>query len=98
MKLIKSEAYEEIGAEFQFQITSLLNQKLAALNLDEATRKKVCEEFIFDCSMLFDQQPLNVESNRYQVKICFVKEDKLFIPNDAFSYHEYAFGIVDEIF
>jgi hypothetical protein len=98
MRITKSEDYEEIGAEFQYQIIRLLNSKLKEHNLSKENRKKICGDFIFDFSMLLDASNIEVENEVYQPQMAFSKEEKLMVANDEFSYHEYAFGNLDELF
>lgn len=98
MKIIKSEDYEEIGAEFQYQVIQLLNNKLKESDLNKETRKKICEDFIFDFSMILDSSKIEVENEEYKLQIGFSKKEKLLIANDEFAYHDYAFGNVTELF
>lgn len=61
-------------------------------------RKKICGDFIFDFSMLLDASKIEIENEEYELQMSFSKEENLMIANDEFSYHEYAFGNLDELF
>ena len=98
MEIIIDDLYEEIGAEFQYQVIQLLNTHLKKHSLDKTQRKTICGDFIFDLSMLIDKGTIESEDANYQLKIGFEKEQKVWMPEDSFEYHEYAFGNNDELF
>ena len=94
MEIIQSEDYEALGADFQFQVITLLNEALKKHKITEELRKEICGDFTFDFSMLIDQG----EINNSKPVICFIEKEKLITKNDEFEYHDYAFGNVDEVF
>lgn len=94
MEIIESEKYEEFGLELQCDIIKRLNETLKKHNIKEDLRKEICGDFIFDFSMLFDQEEV-LGSVPF---IGFFKEDKMYLKDENFEYHEYAFGNTDEVF
>lgn len=94
MKIIESEKYEDLGAEFQFQMIEILNQTLKKHGVNEEICKEICGDFTFDFSMLLDQG----EIKDHIPIVAFKKEDELYMPSEEFQYHDYAFGNVDELF
>lgn len=98
MEIMKSEDYEEIGAEFQYQMIKLLNNKLKEHDLSKENRKKICGDFIFDFSILLDNSEIVIENEVYKPQMAFSKKNQLLIANDEFAYHEYTFGNLGELF
>ena len=94
MDIIKSNNYEALGAEFQFEVIKILNEALNKHEISKEVRKEICGDFTFDFSMLLDQG----EINDSVPSLVFIENDKLLIKNDEFDYHEYVFGNVDEVF
>lgn len=98
VKLRNDDAYEGIAAEYQYRIVGLLDAALKETNLPERERREVCENFTFALSMLHDQGEVRVEHVEYQPVLAFAADGALFLPNDEFELHEYAFGNVSEHF
>jgi hypothetical protein len=94
MEYVTSEEYEELGAEFQYEIIKMLNEVLKKHKITEEARKEICGDFIFNFSMLLDQG----EIQDTLPSVVFIKEDKVLFKNEEFEYHDYAFGNTDEVF
>lgn len=94
MEIIESEEYEEFGLELQCKVIQTLNDTLKKYKISEKLRKEICGDFIFDFSMIFDQDEI-LDSTPF---IGFLKDEKMYLKDDSFEYHEYAFGNTDEFF
>lgn len=94
-KIIVSDEYEEYGAEFQFEMIKLLNKALLEHGItDKSQRQEICGTFTFDFSMLLDDG----KTKDAKPHLAFHKKNQLFLKNEGFDFHEYAFGNVDEVF
>lgn len=100
MKIINNELYEEIAAEWQYQMILILKDTLKKHKIDDSKAKGICGDFTFDLSMLQDQGEINVEQKEYRPVICFESPDEeLFYNSDEdFQLHDYTFGNNDEAF
>jgi hypothetical protein len=101
MKIIDSEIYESLGAEFQYQLILKLRDTLRKHGVPAATAKEICGDFVFDLSMLLDQEEIEFGGKSYQPIVGFSEggdEPNLIINDGGFQYHEYAFGSTDEAF
>jgi len=99
MNLKISEDYEELAIEWQYQLIILLKEKLEKFGVDEEKAKEIVGEFIFDLSMLHDQEEIKVNGKSYNPRISFNDFSNNLISSDEESnLHEYAFGSTSEAY
>ncbi len=100
MDIIQDESYEELAAEWQFQMIVLLKESLKKQGIEGETAKAICGDFAFNLAMLQDQGELKVEGDSYRAVICFdnFKGKLAYNSEDECQLHEYAFGNTDEAF
>lgn len=99
MELKISAEYEELAIEWQYQLIELLKRKLEKYGIDHAKAKEIIGEFIFDMSMLHDQEEIKVNGKSYIPRISFVDVSGTLISTDEESnLHDYAFGSTSEAF
>ena len=99
MKLLETEEYEDLGAEFQYQWISLLKDSMKKHGITDETAKEICGDFTFDLSMLLDQGEIAYSGATYRPVIAFTPDEESFlIQNPDFEYHEYAYGNTSEVF
>ncbi|MBC8352430.1 MAG: hypothetical protein H8E66_10610 [Planctomycetes bacterium] len=103
-KLIRDDAYEEMGSAYQCIQINNLNGALKDHGIsDAAVRRKICEQFVFAMGNFHDQYWFESEGQRVYPLLCFsprllnVYSDvnqlgDVFAPSDMFAYREYAFG------
>jgi hypothetical protein len=94
MEILENELYDDFAAEFQFEMIKILNETLKKHKIPLDTRKEICGDFTFDFSMLIDQGEIKDSTPI----ITFFQDKKLYIRNETFEFHEYAFGNTDEVF
>ena len=100
MKINTSEKYEELAAEWQFQILKVLREKMLKHGVPVETAKEICGEFAFDIAMLQDQGEIKSNGIEYRPVICFddLVGELYYNSDEQFQLHDYAFGNNDEVF
>jgi hypothetical protein len=101
MKIIEGDNYEELCAEFQFEWVDMLRKTLAKHGVPAETAKKICGDFTFDLSMLFDQGELESNGNTYRPLVGFTddaEEASLTLQEGTVELHEHAYGTTTEVF
>lgn len=100
MEIIIDDTYEQLAAEWQFQMIDILKDTLHKYGVDVKKAKEICGDFAFDLAMLQDQGQIKLEKEEYRPVICFDNMDgKLkYNPDEDFQLHDYAFGNTDEAF
>lgn len=99
MQLKISEEYEELAIEWQYRLIELLKEKLAKHGLHDEKAKEIVEDFIFDVSMLHDQEEIRVNGKSYNPRISFNDFSGNLVSSDEESnLHEYAFGSTSEAY
>jgi len=100
MIINNTDKYEELAAEWQYQMLKLLKVKLILNQVPLETAKEICGDFAFDLAMLQDQGRINVNEAKYRPVICFddSKEQLHFNSAKQFQLHEYAYGKNSELF
>lgn len=93
MEIVESEKYDELAGEFQFEMIKILNDTLKKHKISKELRKEICGDFTFDFSMLIDQG----EVADTMPIVTFFQDSVLYMRNETFEFHEYAFGNVDEV-
>lgn len=107
-KLVRDEAYDEMGAAYQCVVTALLDDALKQHGIKSATtRRKVAEEFLFALGELHDTgwlRPAGATTPVYPILTFserFLNLDTppaalgtVYLPSPAFASHEYAHGCV----
>jgi hypothetical protein len=105
--------YEDLGATYQCVEIALLNSILKAHGIaDKRKRRKICEDFIFDQGVIFDEGAFQTEkgSGWYTPVLCYAglkgnpengfRKTKSFykLSDDFPGYHEYALGNLGQFF
>lgn len=100
MKIKQKEIYEDLAAEWQYQMIKLLKDKLIKYKIEKSKAKEICGDFAFDLAMLQDQGNIKYKKKEYRPVICFEKNKKqlIHLPDEDCQLHEYAFGNTDEAF
>ena len=99
MELKITEDYEEIAIEWQYRLVELLKEKLEKFGVNKERAKEIVGEFIFDLSMLHDQEELKVNGKSYKPRISFDDfSGNLISSDEESSLHEYAFGSTSEAY
>jgi hypothetical protein len=101
MKIVQSDKYEDLCAEFQYQWIIRLRDTLKKHGVPTETAKEICGDFSFDLSMLLDQGEIDHERVSYRPVVAFTDDaddPTLIIQDGLFEFHEYAFGTTDEVF
>lgn len=107
-RLIRDDAYENIGASYQCLQVSTLDTALRENGIaDAAQRQSICEAFLFAMGNLHDQGWLKpgADADRMYPLLCFSKRflntdtpigelGDVFAPSQFFAFHEYAMGNV----
>ena len=109
--LFDDEVYEGIAPHFQCVLIDALNRALKENGVDDAARRRsICEKYIFETSVLLDQDWVKTkEAKRMFPRVCFVdrrlEEDeeadakaKVYLPAGGFEFHSYAHGSVGYYF
>ena len=94
MEIVESEKYDDFAAEFQFEMIKILNETLKKHNIPTELRKEICGDFTFDFSMLIDQGRI---ADAVPI-VTFYQDEILYMRNETFEFHDYAFGNTDEVF
>ena len=107
-RLVRDDAYEEMGHAYQCVQTSALDAALQEAGVaDQAVRQQVCESFVFNMGNFHDQgwfKP-SPESEPVYPLLCFSKRflntdtpvdqfGPVYAQAQFFAYHEAAFGNV----
>jgi hypothetical protein len=105
-RLVRDDAYEEMGSSYQCLQVSTLDAALQEHGIaDVAVRQKICESFLFEMGNFHDQGWLKsgAGADRVYPLLCFSKRflnsdtpiaelGDVFAPSEMFAFHEYAFG------
>lgn len=99
-KIIETDEYEELAAEWQYQMIMALKETLEKHKIDAKKSKKICGDFSFNLAMLQDQGKIKLNDKEYRPVICFddLKKNLHYNSGEDFELHDYAFGDTDEIF
>lgn len=100
MKIIEIDKYEELAAEWQYQMIVILKETLKKHKINLEKSKEICGDFAFDFAILHDQGQIKFKGEEFRPVICFDNfEGKLhYNSGEQFELHEYAFGNNDEAF
>jgi len=100
MKIIETDKYEELSAEWQYQMILVLKETLKKHNINSDKSKEICGDFTFDFAMLQDQGKIELEGEAFRPVICFDNSNKGLHYNsgEQFELHDYAFGNNEEAF
>lgn len=107
-RLVRDNAYEEMGASYQCVVTAALDAALREHGVrSAATRRKVAESFMFALGEFHDSgwlRPAEEATAVYPV-LCFAERflnldttpaelGVVYAPSPGFAFHEYAHGSV----
>ena len=98
------DSYEEIACEYQYEMVKTLRAALKKHGISEEKQKEICQDFTFDFGMIHDQGDIRLAGSHkkngksFQPVIGFIDDNNLHMTSEFFSWHEYAFGNVDEAF
>jgi len=100
MKINESEKYEELAAEWQYQMLVILKNTLTKYKVADELSKEICGDFAFDLSMLQDQGEIKVNGEEFRPVICFdnLEGELHFNSDEQFQLHDYAYGNNSEVF
>ncbi|MGE6451155.1 hypothetical protein ACQKC5_01990 [Shewanella baltica] len=99
MEIEISENYEDIAAEWQYQLIVTLKETLKEKGISNEQAKEIIGDFVFNLSMLHDQGEIKVEGKSYNPRISFDNfNGKLITSDEETNLHEYAFGNTSEAF
>ena len=87
---IDTNNYDELAAEFQYQVIKLLNNTLKDYKLSEKARKDICRQFIYDFSILHDKGYILGNKKKYCLTFIFKNQAEILFPNQSFNYHSIA--------
>lgn len=93
----RTEDYEAPALEWMFGQVERLRRALSAAGVaDESVQRSVCESFLFDLAMVFDDADATAQP---RPRLAFEHDGTLLLPDDdSFDFHNYAFGVVGEAF
>ena len=74
MKIKQKEIYEDLAAEWQYQMIKLLKETLTKHKIDKNKAIEICGNFAFDLAMLQDQGYIKHNKKKYRPVICFEKK------------------------
>src|SRR4051812_16463202 len=111
-RLVRDDAYEEMGSAYQCVLIAALDAALREHGVTSAgRRKKVCEAFVFGLGNFHDQGWLKPSADAEPVYplLCFTRRflnpdtpverlGPVYAPSPYFAYHEYAFGCVEAFY
>jgi len=100
MKIKQKEIYEDLAAEWQYQMIKLLKKTLKKHKIEKSKAKDICGDFAFDLAMLQDQGYIRHNKKEYRPVICFEKNKKqlIHLPDKNCQLHEFAYGNTAEAF
>lgn len=100
IKIIETNKYEELAAEWQYQMIIVLKETLEKHKIDIEKSKEICGDFSFNFGMLHDQGKIKLDNEEFRPVICFdnLEEDLYYNSVGNFEFHDYAFGNTDEAF
>ena len=105
-KLVRDDAYEEMGSAYQCLLVSMLDEVLREQGVDDANaRQEICSSFLFQLGVLHDQgwfQSTDSDDPLYPL-LCFTKTfmntdveasdlGVVYAPSKYFAFEEYAMG------
>lgn len=103
-RLVRDDAYEEMGSSYQCLQVATLDQALRENGVaDASVRQKVCESYLFAMGIFHDQGWLktSADAERVYPLLCFSTRflnlntpigdlGVVYAPSESFSYQEYA--------
>ena len=110
METINSSDYEEMASSYQCVEIDRLNVVLKENGIsDVEVRKSICEHYFFQSGVFLDSGWIVSEGKKVWPELCFAERpldpnkglgeiEKLHVPSDHFSFHEYAHGDLDLYF
>jgi hypothetical protein len=108
VRLVRDDAYEEMGAAYQCVLTGLLDAALRRQVKSADVRRKIAERFVFALGEFHDTgwfRPSGRAAPVYPV-LCFGERflnvdtepadlGTVYAPSPSFAFHEYAHGSVE---
>ena len=99
MELKFTPDYEELAIAWQYHLITLLKQKMEQFDVEPETAKEIIGEFIFDMSILHDQEAIQVNGDSYNPRICFDDfAGNLLACDVETNLHDTAFGNTGEAY
>lgn len=98
MQITNDESYENLAATYQYQLIKILDKVLKRQHITAELRQEICGDYAFESGILHDQGRLILDEIAYQPIVAFKTNETLKLPNDAFEFHDYAFGNASEYF
>jgi hypothetical protein len=96
-EVVLTEDYESVALAWLYAKVDALRTALAQAGIDdEDVQRNVCEVFFFDLSVDLDGE---VNKQGPRPRLTFEQDDALLLPeDDGFELHDYAVGVVEEVF
>ena len=95
----QSEVFEAPATEWLHREAKRLAATLSEFDVPRATARQVCEAFIFRLATGLDAEPVEADNQPWQPTVAFLKQETLHLPDPStFEWHDYALGVVSEIF
>lgn len=101
MHIEAADNYEELCETFQYRVAQAIKEALAKYGVAPDIAKEICGDAVFDISMLFDQDLLEVDGQSYRAVLAFsedTEEETYILDDGVLCMHEYAFGTVDQVY
>ena len=97
-EIVLSEDYESVALEWLYAKVKALRGVLAEAGIDdEEAQRNVCEVFFFDLTVELDGDVAGRQGPR--PRLTFEQDDNVLLPeDDTFELHDYAIGVVEEVF
>src|SRR3954471_8813363 len=96
-EVVLTEDYESVALAWLYAKVDALRTALAQAGIaGEDVQRNVCEVFFFDLSVDLDGE---VNKQGPRPRLTFEQDDALLLPeDDGFELHDYAVGVVEEVF
>lgn len=99
MNIALDDRYEQLASAFQLEQVRLLRESLSQNGITGDLAREICEKFIFDLGVLFDQGDLKVAGGLYRPHLMFSEDDSTcYANNGEVELHEMTFGTIEDSF
>jgi hypothetical protein len=95
----QSEACEGPAIEWLFREAQRLAQALRAAEVAPDVARTVCESFVFGMASALDHTPVESDGSSWTATVAFLGDGPVLAPDPTtFAWHDYALGVVGEVF
>jgi hypothetical protein len=97
--IARSSEYETYALDWLFgQVERLKAAMIEGGILDDRVQRSVCASFVFGLTVEFDNGEV-MPGDRPRPRLGFERDGRLLLPDDdSFDFHDYALGVVGEVF